>query len=97
MNARMAAKYQFLQNIESKQVVHELLSVQGKYLIQIFHRYTISVTYTLAYGERIKFIDDLTKIISANVESTFPGQHIAKRSLFIVISCVLCGFNITHA
>ncbi|KAJ5521000.1 hypothetical protein N7463_001453 [Penicillium fimorum] len=76
MNARMAAKYQYLQNIESKQAIKELLSVQGKEWIQVFHRYTLSVTYTLAYGERLKdlyderidFIDELTEIISANVE-----------------------------
>ncbi|KAJ5895358.1 hypothetical protein N7495_007049 [Penicillium taxi] len=76
MNARMAAKYQFLQNIESKQAMKDLLSVQGKEWIQVFHRYTTSVTYTLAYGERLKdlyderihFVDELTEIISSNVE-----------------------------
>nr|QDO73503.1 PeniB [Penicillium griseofulvum] len=76
MNARMAAKYQFLQNIESKQALHDLMSVQGTEWMQVFHRYTISVTFTLAYGERIPelyderilFIDELTETISSNVE-----------------------------
>ncbi|KAJ0420839.1 cytochrome P450 [Aspergillus carlsbadensis] len=76
MNARMATKYQFLQNIESKQALHDLMLVQGADWMQVFHRYTISVTYTLAYGERIselydqriQFIDDLTETISSNVE-----------------------------
>lgn len=76
MNARMAAKYQYLQDIESKQALHDLMSVQGAEWMQVFHRYTISVTYTLAYGERIKdlfderihLIDELTETISSNVE-----------------------------
>ncbi|KAK2744265.1 hypothetical protein FQN57_004350 [Myotisia sp. PD_48] len=51
LNVRMSQKYRILQDVESKQVMHELLETND--FIPIFHRFSSSLIFTLAYGERL--------------------------------------------
>ncbi|KAL1964789.1 hypothetical protein VTN77DRAFT_6656 [Rasamsonia byssochlamydoides] len=56
LNARMSQAYRRLQEVESTQLVYELLS--SNCFGQHFRRYTTSLTFALAYGKRIKCSDE---------------------------------------
>ncbi|KAK2861446.1 hypothetical protein FQN49_004189 [Arthroderma sp. PD_2] len=55
LNTRMAQKYQLLQDIESRQVMHEMLDTNN--FIPVFHRFSSSLIFTLAYGRRLSTCD----------------------------------------
>ncbi|OQU98374.1 hypothetical protein CLAIMM_04170 [Cladophialophora immunda] len=50
LNARVSQTYKPLQDLESKQLVHEFL--RGNDFAKIYRRYTASLMFSLAYGKR---------------------------------------------
>jgi cytochrome P450 len=52
LNSTVTKRYQHLQDIESKQVLHELL--ESNNFSQSFERYAASLHFTLAYGMRLE-------------------------------------------
>lgn len=73
LSPRMCGKYHELQDMESKQLLHEMLGSSN--FSESFHRYALSITYTLAYGKRLRHgqdadlleIDALTEKLSKTV------------------------------
>ena len=56
LNINESKKYTILQDIESKQLIFDMLSVSWKpspSFVEIFHRYVASLIYALAYGKRL--------------------------------------------
>ncbi|KAJ6024768.1 cytochrome protein [Penicillium herquei] len=53
MNPRMVQNYQDLQDIESRQLVHDLLSGTVSDFGEHLHRYSSSLLFALAYGKRL--------------------------------------------
>lgn len=56
INIRMSETYRELQDIESKQLMFEMLSTSD--FTDRFHRYSSSLIYTLAYGKRMERGDE---------------------------------------
>lgn len=54
LNSAVTKRYQYVQDIESKQVVHELLTSHD--FSSSFERYSTSLIFTLAYGIRLEGI-----------------------------------------
>lgn len=54
LNSTSNKRYQYVQDIESKQVLHDLLTSQD--FSSSFERYSTSLVYTLAYGIRLESI-----------------------------------------
>ena len=55
LSPSMSKRYRYLQDIESKQAIHELLASND--FSQSFIRYTTSLKFTLAYGLRLEHSD----------------------------------------
>ena len=53
LQARFAQQYVRLQDLESKQLMFELLSATSEDWMDSFHRYSSSFTFGLAYGKRM--------------------------------------------
>jgi cytochrome P450 len=53
MSPRMVHNYQYLQDIESRHLVHDLLSATSSDFGVHIHRYSSSLLFTLAYGKRL--------------------------------------------
>jgi len=78
LNIRMARKYHNIQDTESRQLVHELLSSSSDFAA-IFYRYSSSLIFTLAYGKRIahgdqqelKAFADLVEEVLQEVDGNF--------------------------
>jgi cytochrome P450 len=58
LNANMAQLYQYPQDIESKQLLCDMLEAGPESFSCLFRRYTASLVLTLACGERIPSVDD---------------------------------------
>lgn len=52
LNVRVSQSYRALQDIESKQLLHDMLASDNTFS-DIFHRYSSSLIYALAYGRRL--------------------------------------------
>lgn len=55
LNRRMSQKYQRIQDIESRQLLAEMLQTDN--FIDVFHRFSSSLIFTLAYGKRLTSCD----------------------------------------
>lgn len=53
LSPRMSNTYRELQDVESKQLVHELLTQHDSEFFKRYHRYSSSLTFALAYGKRM--------------------------------------------
>lgn len=90
INASMAQHYQYLQDIESKQVMFDMLDSKSDNWLKIFHRYTSSLAFTLAYGKRINTIDNkrLEEIDSvlANLSGTISSINTLLVEIFPIFN-----------
>lgn len=76
LSPRMVQGYRHLQDIESRQLLHELLNPENVSFRAMIHRYTYSVTLTLAYGRRLRTAnDDLIQQIHSLATSVAENIH----------------------
>ena len=54
LNVRISQTYTALQDVESKQLIYELVQTDGDDFSSCFHRYSSSLIYALAYGKRLE-------------------------------------------
>ncbi|KAL2014843.1 hypothetical protein VTN00DRAFT_2368 [Thermoascus crustaceus] len=76
LSSRMVQRYHVLQDVESKQLLHELLSTND--FASSFHRYSCSLLFALAYGKRIvsndeREIHELDAVASKLVQVAYHG------------------------
>ncbi|KAJ5986380.1 hypothetical protein N7451_010745 [Penicillium sp. IBT 35674x] len=58
LNPRMSQQYQYVQDLESKQLLYDMICSSGRKFQKSFHRYTFSTIFTLAYGQRVPDIEN---------------------------------------
>ncbi|KAF3480995.1 uncharacterized protein GIQ15_06342 [Arthroderma uncinatum] len=75
LNPQISQKYRPIQEVESRQLLNEILDNNG--FVPSFHRFALSVTFTLAYGKRLRHsgepeiqeADELTRMLATTVQS----------------------------
>lgn len=88
LNINESKKYRILQDIESKQLMADMLSVTGSGFIPIFHRYATSLIYALAYGKRLvragePEAEEINQVMSAFLIAARPGTWIVDALPFL--------------
>lgn len=68
---RMPSQYVGLQDLESKQLLYELLSVGEDQWMDRFHRYSSSLTFGLAYGKRMPRGDEQDVLVVEQLMKNF--------------------------
>ena len=81
LNISESKKYTVLQDIESKQLMFDMLSATPKSFVEIFHRYAASLIYALAYGKRLERTgepeaEEINTVMGAFLTAARPGTWI---------------------
>ncbi|KAI9933567.1 hypothetical protein ASPWEDRAFT_160022 [Aspergillus wentii DTO 134E9] len=83
LNPRVVKSYGYVQDIESRQLLHDILQSRGHGFQDIIHRYTYSAVFTLAYGKRFASVDDET-ILKVDEMAEAVAENLQKPSFLIV-------------
>lgn len=81
LNINESKKYTVLQDIESKQLMFDLLSATLTNFVAMFHRYAASLIYSLAYGKRLLLPnepeqEEINRVMEAFLIAARPGTWI---------------------
>ena len=81
LNVNEFKKYTILQDIESKQLIYDMLSATPTSFVEIFHRYAASLIYSLTYGKRLERTgepeaEEINAVMEAFLTAARPGTWI---------------------